>query len=41
LSPVPYFEQVSEPRSQTKNRKHRLSDILAITLCGVLMGLKD
>ena len=41
LSPVLYFEQVSEPRRRTKNRKHRLSDILVITLYGVLVGLDD
>ncbi|MDR2688292.1 MAG: transposase family protein [Azoarcus sp.] len=41
LSPKPYFMQVSDPRRQTKNKKHRVSDILGITLCGVLMGLED
>ncbi|MDR3220838.1 MAG: ISAs1 family transposase [Candidatus Accumulibacter sp.] len=41
VSPVPYFEQISEPRRQTKNKKHRLSDILCITLYGVLVGLDD
>ncbi|MDR2626370.1 MAG: ISAs1 family transposase, partial [Zoogloeaceae bacterium] len=40
-SPVPYFDQIAEPRRQTKNKKHRLSDILAITLYGVLVGLDD
>jgi hypothetical protein len=40
LSPVAYLEQISEPRRQTKNRKHRLTDILSITLYGVL-GLED
>jgi hypothetical protein len=40
LSPEPYFKQVSEPRRQTKNKKHRLSDILVITLYGVLVGCR-
>jgi hypothetical protein len=38
---VLYFEQMAEPRHQTRNRKHRLSDILAIALYGVLVGLDD
>jgi predicted transposase YbfD/YdcC len=41
ISLVPYLEQIPEPRRQTKNRKHRLSDILCITLYGVLVGLDD
>jgi hypothetical protein len=41
LLPVPNFEQISEPRRQTKNRKHRLSDILSITLYGVWVGWDD
>ncbi|MDR1646931.1 MAG: ISAs1 family transposase [Zoogloeaceae bacterium] len=40
-SPVPYFEQIAEPRRQTKNRKYRLSDMLTITRYGALMGLDD
>ena len=41
LSPVPYFAGIAEPRRETKNRKHRLSDIPAITLYGVMVGLDD
>jgi hypothetical protein len=37
MSPEPYFKQLSDPRRQTKNKKHSLSSILAITLCGVFL----
>jgi hypothetical protein len=41
VSPVPYFERITEPHRSTKNKKHRLTDILFITLFGVLVGLDD
>jgi hypothetical protein len=41
ISPVPYLEQIPESRRQTKNRKRWLSDILRITLHGVLADLDD
>ncbi|BAP56515.1 transposase [Thioploca ingrica] len=40
-NPLPYFECVPDPRWETKNKLHRLPDIIMITLCGLLSGVED
>ncbi|MDY6994498.1 MAG: transposase family protein [Pseudomonadota bacterium] len=40
-NPLPYFERVPDPRRETKNKLHRLTDIIMITLCGLLSGVED
>jgi predicted transposase YbfD/YdcC len=40
-NPKPYFDQVPDPRRETKNKLHALSDILCIALCAVLSGMDD
>lgn len=40
-NPLPYFEPLPDPRRETKNKLHRLQDIIMITLCGLLSGLED
>jgi predicted transposase YbfD/YdcC len=42
-SPAPasiltYFRDLSDPRRETRNKKHRLIDILVIALCGTIAG---
>lgn len=39
--PRPYFAEVPDPRRETRNKLHRLEDILMITLCAVLSGVED
>ncbi|WP_044408875.1 ISAs1 family transposase, partial [Thiomicrospira microaerophila] len=40
-NPQPFFDQIADPRRETKNKRHNLSDILTITLCSVLSGMDD
>ena len=40
-NPQPYFQEIKDPRRETKNKLHRLSDILMIVLCAVLSGIED
>jgi len=39
--PRPYFADLDDPRRDTKNKLHLLSDILFIVLCSVLSGIED
>jgi predicted transposase YbfD/YdcC len=39
--PRPYFADLDDPRRDTKNKLHLLSDILFIVLCSVLSGVED
>jgi hypothetical protein len=39
--PMPYFQDLKDPRRETKNKLHKLSDILMIVLCAVLNGIED
>jgi predicted transposase YbfD/YdcC len=40
-NPMPYFEDLKDPRRETKNKLHKLSDIVMIVLCAVLSGIED
>lgn len=40
-NPKPYFDQVPDPRRETENKRHALSDILCIALCAILSGIDD
>lgn len=40
-NPMPYFQELKDPRRETKNKLHKLSDILMIVLCAVLSGIED
>ena len=40
-NPMPYFEDQKDPRRETKNKLHKLSDIVMIVLCAVLSGIED
>jgi len=39
--PRPYLQRIPDPRRETKNKLHPLSDILMIVLCSVLSGIED
>lgn len=39
--PRAYFAELPDPRRETRNKLHRLEDILMITLCAVLSGVED
>jgi predicted transposase YbfD/YdcC len=39
--PRPYFAELTDPRRETKNKLHKLSDIVMIVLCAVLSGIED
>jgi len=39
--PRPYFAELDDPRRETKNKLHPLSDILMIVFCAVLSGIED
>jgi hypothetical protein len=39
--PRPYFADLTDPRRETKNKLHKLSDIVMIVLCAVLSGIED
>ena len=36
-----YFRDLPDPRRETRNKKHRLIDILVIALCGVIAGCQS
>lgn len=40
-NPKPYFDKVPDPRRETENKLHELSDILSVALCAVLSGMDD
>jgi hypothetical protein len=40
-NPLPYFQDLKYPRRETKNKLHKLSDIVMIALCAVLSGIED
>lgn len=39
--PRPYFGDLPDPRRETKNKLHKLIDIVMIVLCSVLSGIED
>jgi len=41
LNPMPYFQDLKDPRRETKNKLHKLSDILMLVLCAVLSDIED
>ncbi len=41
LDPRPYFANRPDPRRETRNKLHKLHDILMIVLCAVLSGVED
>lgn len=40
-NPQPFFSDLPDPRRETRNRLHKLEDIVMITLCAVLGGYED
>jgi hypothetical protein len=36
-----YFRDLPDPRRETRNKKHRLIDILVIALCGTIAGCQS
>ncbi len=41
LDPRPYFADLPDPRRETRNKLHKLHDILMMVLCAVLSGVED
>jgi predicted transposase YbfD/YdcC len=41
LDPRPYFADLPDPRRETRNKLHKLDDLLMIVLCAVLSGVED
>jgi len=41
LDPRPYFAELSDPRRETRNKLHKLQDIVLIVLCSVISGVDD
>ena len=41
LDPRPYFAHLPDPRRETRNKLHKLHDLLMIVLCAVLSGVED
>ncbi len=39
--PRPYFADLPDPRRETRNKLHKLSDIIMIVFCAVLSGIED
>ncbi len=39
--PLPYFENITDPRRNTKNKLHPLQSIIFITLCATICGYDD
>jgi hypothetical protein len=39
--PRPYFAEIPDPRRETLNKLHKLSDIFMIVFCSVLSGIED
>ena len=40
-NPQPFFAELPDPRRETRNKLHKLEDIVMITLCTVLRGYED
>ncbi len=40
-NPQPFFAELPGPRRETRNKLHKLEDIVMITLCTVLRGYED
>lgn len=40
-NPMAYFADLKDPRRETKNKLHKLCDIVMIALCAVLSGIED
>ena len=40
-NPQPFFAELPDPRRETRNKLHKLEDIVMITLCAVLGGYED
>jgi len=40
-NPQPFFANLPDPRRDTRNKLHKLKDIVMITLCAVLAGYED
>lgn len=40
-NPQPYFADLPDPRRETKNKLHKLQDMLMITFCAQLSGIDD
>ena len=41
LDPRPYLANLPDPRRETRNKLHKLHDILMMVLCAVLSGVED
>jgi predicted transposase YbfD/YdcC len=39
--PRPYFAELTDPRRETQNKLHKLTDIIMIVFCAVLSGIED
>ena len=39
--PRPYFAELPDPRRETRNKLHKLNDILMLVCCAVLSGIED
>jgi len=39
--PRPYFTDLPDPRRETRNKLHKLQDIVMIVLCAVINGVED
>jgi len=39
--PRPYFSELADPRRETRNKLHKLQDIVMIVLCAVISGVED
>jgi len=39
--PRPYFADIPDPRRETRNKLHKLQDIVMIVLCAVISGVED
>jgi predicted transposase YbfD/YdcC len=40
-NPLPFFIHLPDPRRETRNKLHKVEDIVMITLCAVLGGFED
>ena len=40
-NPLPFFAELPDPRRETRNKLHKVEDIVMITLCAVLGGFED
>lgn len=40
-NPLSHFARLPDLRRQTRNKLHKLEDIVTITLCAVLCGFED